>query len=45
MQLTALREQGLDTLSLLDVIQSAAFFAWENRLMLTLGKPFQSAAA
>ncbi|WAH61585.1 hypothetical protein LZ023_38065 (plasmid) [Pseudomonas silvicola] len=32
--------RGLDTLELLDVIQSAAFFAWANRLMLTLGEPF-----
>ncbi|MGC0992315.1 alkylhydroperoxidase domain protein [Pantoea agglomerans] len=39
-QLSALREQGLDTLSLLDLIQSTAFFAWANRLMLTLGEPF-----
>ena len=36
----ALREQGLDTLALLDLIQSTAFFAWANRLMLTLGEPF-----
>lgn len=39
-QLQALREHGLDTLQLLDLIQSAAFFAWANRLMLTLGEPF-----
>lgn len=39
-QITALREQGLDTLALLDLIQSSAFFAWANRLMLTLGEPF-----
>lgn len=39
-QLQALREQGLDTLAQLDLIQSAAFFAWANRLMLTLGEPF-----
>lgn len=39
-QLDALRDQGLNTLALLDVIQSAAFFAWANRLMLTLGEPF-----
>ncbi|MHA6313865.1 alkylhydroperoxidase domain protein [Pantoea sp. S-LA4] len=36
----ALLEQGLDTLALLDLIQSTAFFAWANRLMLTLGEPF-----
>ncbi|MGB9096866.1 alkylhydroperoxidase domain protein [Erwinia sp.] len=39
-QISALQKQGLDTLSLLDVIQSSAFFAWANRLMLTLGEPF-----
>lgn len=39
-QISALREQGLDTLALLDLIQSTAFFAWANRLMLTLGEPF-----
>lgn len=39
-QLQTLRDQGLDTLELLDVIHSAAFFAWANRLMLTLGEPF-----
>ena len=38
--LAALREQGLDTLALLDLIHSTAFFAWANRLMLTLGEPF-----
>lgn len=36
----AVRDQGLDTLALLDLIQSSAFFAWANRLMLTLGEPF-----
>ncbi|MGJ0480098.1 alkylhydroperoxidase domain protein [Pantoea agglomerans] len=40
LQISALREQGLDTLALLDLIQSTAFFAWANRLMLTLGEPF-----
>mgnify|MGYP004711467143 FL=1 len=39
-QLQLLRDQGFTTLALLDVIQSAAFFAWANRLMLTLGEPF-----
>jgi len=39
-QLQALREHGLDTLAQLDLIQSTAFFAWANRLMLTLGEPF-----
>ncbi len=39
-QVSALRDVGLDTLSLLDLIQSSAFFAWANRLMLTLGEPY-----
>lgn len=39
-QLQRLRDQGFSTLELLDLIQSAAFFAWANRLMLTLGEPF-----
>ena len=39
-QVQTLRDQGFTTLELLDVIQSAAFFAWANRLMLTLGEPF-----
>lgn len=39
-QLHAVRDQGFSTLELLDLIQSAAFFAWANRLMLTLGEPF-----
>jgi len=33
-----LRDVGLDDLAILDVIQSAAFFNWANRLMLTLGR-------
>ncbi|MEG1212603.1 MAG: alkylhydroperoxidase domain protein [Leclercia sp.] len=37
--LAALESQGLDTLAQLDLVQSAAFFAWANRLMLTLGEP------
>lgn len=39
-QVQALRDQGLDTLELLDLVQATAFFAWANRLMLTLGEPF-----
>ncbi|CAI0726873.1 MULTISPECIES: alkylhydroperoxidase domain protein [Serratia] len=39
-QLAALRAQGLDELALLDLVQSTAFFAWANRLMLTLGEPY-----
>ncbi|TDQ23437.1 alkylhydroperoxidase domain protein [Raoultella sp. BIGb0149] len=38
--LAAVERQGLDTLAQLDLLQSAAFFAWANRLMLTLGEPF-----
>jgi alkylhydroperoxidase domain protein/CMD domain protein len=34
-----LRELGLDDLEILDAMQSAAFFGWANRLMLTLGEP------
>jgi len=39
-QLALLRKQGLSELELLDLVQSTAFFAWANRLMLTLGEPF-----
>jgi alkylhydroperoxidase domain protein len=35
-----LREIGLSDLEILDVAQAAAFFAWANRLMLTLGEPY-----
>lgn len=38
--LLRLRELGLNELELLDLVQSTAFFAWANRLMLTLGEPF-----
>ncbi|MGJ8515762.1 alkylhydroperoxidase domain protein [Carnimonas bestiolae] len=34
-----LKDAGLDTLELLDLVQSTAFFSWANRLMLTLGEP------
>lgn len=34
-----LRSLGLSDFEILDVIQSAAFFNWANRLMLTLGEP------
>jgi alkylhydroperoxidase domain protein len=40
LHLAALEKEGLDTLQQLDLLQSAAFFAWANRLMLTLGEPF-----
>jgi alkylhydroperoxidase domain protein/CMD domain protein len=35
-----LRALGLSDLEILDVGQAAAFFAWANRLMLTLGEPY-----
>jgi alkylhydroperoxidase domain protein/CMD domain protein len=35
-----LREVGLTDLEILDVLQAGAFFAWANRLMLTLGEPY-----
>ncbi|MBT0722604.1 alkylhydroperoxidase domain protein [Rosenbergiella collisarenosi] len=38
--LYALQQLPLTTLEITDLIQSAAFFAWANRLMLTLGEPF-----
>jgi alkylhydroperoxidase domain protein/CMD domain protein len=40
-----LRAVGLSDLEILDVLQSAAFFAWANRLMLTLGEPYLPGAA
>jgi uncharacterized peroxidase-related enzyme len=36
-----LRNLGLDDLELLDAVQAAAFFAWANRLMLSLGQPIR----
>jgi alkylhydroperoxidase domain protein/CMD domain protein len=35
-----LREIGLSDLEILDMMQAGAFFAWANRLMLTLGEPY-----
>lgn len=35
----ALRNAGLNDLAIIDAINSAAFFNWANRLMLTLGTP------
>jgi alkylhydroperoxidase family enzyme len=32
-------------LELLDVIQASSFFAWANRLMLTLGEPYLPTAS
>jgi alkylhydroperoxidase domain protein len=34
-----LRKVGLDDFAITDVIASAAFFNWANRLMLSLGEP------
>jgi alkylhydroperoxidase domain protein len=36
-----LREAGLDDAEIVDLINSAAFFNWANRLMLSLGEPAQ----
>jgi alkylhydroperoxidase domain protein/CMD domain protein len=36
-----LRDLGLDDLDLLDAVQATAFFAWANRLMLSLGEPLR----
>ena len=38
-----LRSCGLDDLAIADVIHSAAFFNWANRLMLSLGEPTPAA--
>ncbi|MGA4670474.1 alkylhydroperoxidase domain protein [Propionibacteriaceae bacterium Y1923] len=38
-QVDRLRAAGLDDAAVLDVINSAAFFNWANRLMLGLGEP------
>lgn len=37
-----LRAAGLDDAEIVDVINSAAFFNWANRLMLSLGEPARS---
>lgn len=37
--IAALRTAGLDDQAIVDAIQSAAFFNWANRLMLSLGEP------
>jgi len=34
-----LRRAELDDLAIADVIHAAAFFNWDNRLMLSLGEP------
>ena len=38
-QLEPLRRQGLTTAEITDLLTAAAFFAWANRLMLSLGEP------
>ena len=38
-EIRRLRAAGLDDLDIADVIHSAAFFNWANRLMLSLGEP------
>jgi alkylhydroperoxidase domain protein len=38
-----LRAIGLDDLAILDIVYSAAFFSWANRLMLSLGEPTPAA--
>jgi alkylhydroperoxidase domain protein len=38
-----LRGVGLDDAEIVDVINSAAFFNWANRLMLSLGEPTRAA--
>ena len=40
-----LRRVGLDDAEIVDVINSAAFFNWANRLMLSLGEPTTKAGA
>ena len=37
--LDRLRDLGLADLEILDLVQAVSFFAWANRLMLTLGEP------
>jgi alkylhydroperoxidase domain protein len=39
-----LRRVGLDEAEIVDVINSASFFNWANRLMLSLGEPATTAA-
>lgn len=38
-EIEQLRGIGLDDLAIADLVQSAAFFNWANRLMLSLGEP------
>ncbi|MFC3994746.1 peroxidase-related enzyme [Nocardiopsis sediminis] len=39
--LADLRSHGITDVELVDLVGSVAFFAWANRLMLTLGEPFR----
>lgn len=43
-QIADLKQAGLDDLAIADLIQSAAFFNWANRLMLSLGEPTPAVA-
>ena len=43
-EMRALREAGLDTTEILDLILSTALFGWANRLMHTLGEPVEKAS-
>jgi uncharacterized peroxidase-related enzyme len=38
-EIERLRSAGFDDAAIVDVINSAAFFNWANRLMLSLGEP------
>jgi alkylhydroperoxidase domain protein len=38
-EITRLRQAGLDDQAIADLVFSAAFFNWANRLMLSLGEP------
>jgi alkylhydroperoxidase domain protein len=40
-----LRQLGFDDLAIADLIHSAAFFNWANRLMLSIGEPTAAAKA
>ncbi|NYF13085.1 alkylhydroperoxidase domain protein [Pseudoclavibacter sp. JAI123] len=44
-QIEELRDLGLDDAELFDLVGSTAFFAWANRLMLSLGEPNWPASA
>jgi len=44
-EIARLRAAGLDDFEITDVISTAAFFNWANRLMLSLGEPVPAAKA